>query len=487
MSLRDRLLVIYTAIFTVAFLLFGVVVYYFPRTVLLSDIDAELWRTAQQMLDETQVFTVRDVPELIVGGELGTFERANTFVLSLDSDGERLNASTNLNDYVGVLDDVGLAEAVDFYNTVSIEDEFVRVLTIPLYVQSGQGQQLVGYLQLGQVIDDFSSFERLLVIALFIGAASVTFALLLVMWLTPNLFRPLEDMAVVARQISRADDLSRRVPDTGRDDEIGDLTKAFNQTLARLENLFRTQQRFLADVSHELRTPLTTIQGNVDLMRRMSMADPMFLDDMQIELERMTRLVNDLLLLARADVGSLPMIREPVDLDTLLFEAFRQFANMAVRTEVDVVLGEVSQARVLGDRDRLKQLMIILVDNGVKYTPAGGKVRLSLSTAEDRAHVIITDTGAGIPEQDLPHIFDRFYRVDKARSRALGGSGLGLSIAKWIAESHRGNIHVTSIVGEGTTFYISLPLLPMPPMPRDEDEDKITTPLPAIRLDKDEG
>src|SRR5690606_16343245 len=128
---------------------------------------------------------------------------------------------------------------------------------------------------------------------------------------TPGLFRPLEDIAVVARQITRADDLSRRVPDTGRKDEIGDLTMALNQTLERLENLFRTQQRFLADVSHELRTPLTTIRGNVDLMRRMDMVDPDFLNDIQAELERMTRLVNDLLMLARADVGSVRIMREP--------------------------------------------------------------------------------------------------------------------------------------------------------------------------------
>jgi signal transduction histidine kinase len=327
---------------------------------------------------------------------------------------------------------------------------------VPLRVDRGDEQELLGHLQVGRVIEDYDTFNRLLVIAVFIGLASLTASMFTVTWMAPKLFRPLETIAAHARQISRADDLSRRLPDTGRQDEIGDLTMALNQTLERLEMLFRTQQRFLADVSHELRTPLTTVRGNVDLMRRMGVADDSFLDDIQAELERMTRLVNDLLLLARADVGGLPIARKPVALDTLLLDVFRQLSMLD--RGVDIVLEEVDQVSVLGDADRLKQLILNLADNAVKYTVDGGAVRLGLSKTSSEAHIMISDTGIGIPESDLPHIFDRFYRVDKARTRSHGGSGLGLSIVKWIVDVHGGTIEVESEVGKGTTFYVTLPL-----------------------------
>ena len=141
------------------------------------------------------------------------------------------------------------------------------------------------------------------------------------------MFKPLEDIATVARQITRADDLSRRVPYANRPDEIGDLARAFNQTLERLERLFRTQQRLLADVSHELRTPLTTIRGNLDLIERIGEADPESISAIQLEIERMTRLVGDLLLLASADSGGLPLERKPVEVDNILFDIYRQVAG----------------------------------------------------------------------------------------------------------------------------------------------------------------
>jgi signal transduction histidine kinase len=172
----------------------------------------------------------------------------------------------------------------------------------------------------------------------------------------------------------------------------------------------------------------------------------------------MTRLVNDLLLLARADVGSLPIDRRLVELDTVLLDAYRQLS--ALPGDVSVNLVEVDQVAVMGDSDRLKQLILNLGDNAVKYTPAGGKVSLYLTKAEGLAHLQVSDTGIGIPREDLPYIFDRFYRVDKARTRAHGGSGLGLSIVRWIVEVHGGTINVESKVGEGTTFHVYLPLAP---------------------------
>jgi two-component system, OmpR family, sensor kinase len=235
--------------------------------------------------------------------------------------------------------------------------------------------------------------------------------------------------------------------------------------LARLETLFRTQQRFIADVSHELRTPLTTIQGNIDLLQRGTLDDPQALHEalaaIEGEVARMSRLVADLLLSARVDAG-IRLETRPVELDTLLLEVYRQARVMS--NGVEVRLGHEDQAVVVGDADRLRQLLLNLVDNALKYTPAGGQVTLSLYRDEEWVQVVVADTGFGIPPEDLhpgpnglPLIFERFYRADPARSRPLGGTGLGLSIAQWIAQAHGGEITVESQVGRGSTFTVRLP------------------------------
>lgn len=459
--IRDRLTAIYTAIFLIAFVAYTAVVYAVPRSLLMNEIDSRLEETAELILAGTQVYQNRDLYSLIIPTqEANPFRRANTFVMVVSADGEILARSDNLRDFNQPLDSGAVTAGLEGVRTISYDEQAIRVLTAAVQVEGNDTSQLVGYLQVAQVIEEYETFNKLVIAAAFLGLAAATASSFIATLISPRLFRPLEEMARLARQISRADDLSRRLPDTGRDDEIGQLTLALNQTLARLEELFRAQQRFLADVSHELRTPLTTIRGNVDLMRRMGGADDVSLNDIEAELERMTRLVNDLLLLARADVGSLPIAQEVVALDTVLLEVYRQVKTL--ETGVEVRLEEVDQVQLLGDADRLKQLILNLVDNAVKYTPAGGEVYVSLTKNGGFAQLTVRDTGIGIPEEDIPFIFDRFYRVDKARTRAHGGSGLGLSIARWIVEVHDGDIEVTSQVGEGTTFIVRLPLLHRP-------------------------
>jgi signal transduction histidine kinase len=240
------------------------------------------------------------------------------------------------------------------------------------------------------------------------------------------------------------------------------MVTAFNDTLARMEQLFSSQQRFLADVSHELRTPLTVIKGNVDLMRRTSQVDAESLDSIEDEADRLTRLVGDLLLEAQVESGNLPLHFSPVELDTLLLEVFREMRILA-RSRVRLKLPEIDQVMVNGDRDRLKQVFINLVSNAIKYTPQGGEVTLSLARVGENARLVVRDTGQGIPAEDLPHIFERFYRAEKSRSRSrVGGFGLGLSIANWIIDRHGGQIEVDSMEGKGTTFCIFLPILNSP-------------------------
>jgi signal transduction histidine kinase len=465
LSIQNRLLIIYTIIFSMAFIVFAVIVYELPRSRILAQIDGDLKALA------TEVVQPGSLPEV-----LETFETASTLVIVADENGEIVARSRNLTMFNDLLDPTAgpYEESVSVVRHGSTQ---LRVYTVPLPGSDEQDPHY--YLQVARLLDTYEQLNRVSLTALLMGFAAATASLFVAVLLTPGLFKPLEDMATAARQITWADDLSRRVPYANRPDEIGDLARAFNQTLERLERLFRTQQRLLADVSHELRTPLTTIRGNLDLMRRMGETDPQSLAAVQVEIERMTRLVGDLLLLARADSGGLPLERKPVELDYILFDVYRQVRIL--EPPVQIELTAVDQATVLGDADRLKQLLLNLVENAVKYTPPGGEVTLSLSKKEGWVYFEVSDTGIGIPPENLPHVFDRFYRVDKARTRAQGGSGLGLSIAKWVAQAHGGAIRVSSQVGEGTTFSVTLPLYSQQTDSTNEDDLDQEKTRPSLR------
>jgi signal transduction histidine kinase len=194
-------------------------------------------------------------------------------------------------------------------------------------------------------------------------------------------------------------------------------------------------------------------------MRRMKEVDPESLASMYEEVGRLTRLVGGLLLLAQAESGKLALNLSPVSLDVLLMEVFQEMHVLA-GTRVHMSIKEIDQLEVRADRDRIKQVLLNLVGNAIQYTPQGGDVLLSLAKVGSQARVIVRDTGPGIPAADLPHIFERFYRAEKSRTRSKsGGFGLGLSIAQWIVENHGGRIEVESKEGRGTTFTIWLPLL----------------------------
>jgi signal transduction histidine kinase len=280
-------------------------------------------------------------------------------------------------------------------------------------------------------------------------------------WLTQRALRPVDEVARTARQIVYASDLARRVPQATSDDAMAELTGTINELLARLEQLFTAQQRFVADVSHELRTPLTAMRSTLEVLRRGAAADPKMLSesltDLEAEALRLGRMANDLVLLARADLG-VQMVRQRVALDELVLEVTRELHSLAGGVRLVPVFAE--QIELEGDRDRLKQALLNLVVNALQHTAPGGTVWLMLSRSSDAVHLTVRDTGAGIPPVDLPHIFERFYRVDPDRSRATGGAGLGLSIARWVAEAHGGSIVVESVIGEGSTFTLHLPASP---------------------------
>ncbi len=456
MSLRSRLAVLYTSIVGGILLLFGFAVYGVVSVSLTSQVDRLLERAVGEIwpqiyVDVNGVLRVRDVPELPPGLIFQVWGKRKDLIL------------TNLSQLSVPLDGAGFQAGRLTFGHSTLKTNtgpvHLRVLSVPLVV--GERTRLVGVLQVATNMAVVDTTQRSLLGVLLAGALISMGIAGLAGWIsTQQALAPLGEVTRVALQITRADDLSRRIPYKGPpDDEVGQLIHAFNQTLSRLENLFNTQRRFLADVGHELRTPLTVIRGNVDLMRRMNSMDPESMDSIVSEVDRMTRLVGDLLLLAQAESGKLPLNITLVEVDTLLLEVLQQMRVLSGE-RVGLRLGEVDQVLVCGDKDRLKQVLVNLIGNAIQYTPAGGEVVVGLGKSGSRARITVSDTGPGIPPEDLPHIFERFYRGEKARTRQKDGKGygLGLSIAYWIVRNHGGQIEVDSKVGRGTTFCVWLPL-----------------------------
>jgi len=278
-------------------------------------------------------------------------------------------------------------------------------------------------------------------------------------WLSDQTLKPIEALTEAADNIATAKDLETRLNWNGPMDELGRLTVVFNRMMDRLEHLFTAQRRLVADVSHELRTPLTAIRGNLDLVKRYGMDDTS-LEAMQSETARMSRMVDDLLLLARADYGNLTIEMSEIDLDTVVGEVFKEARILAKDRNLLVRIHQIEPVRLNGNADRLKQLLLNLVSNAIKFTPDGGQIGLALRHSGNEAILQVTDTGVGIEPEDLTHVFDRFYQADTSRTRVSnsGGAGLGLSIAKWIVEAHGGTIEVKSTPNVQTVFTVKLPI-----------------------------
>jgi len=458
MTLRARLALLYTAIVVGILLLFGVAVYLSVSISLTNEIEQSLRNSASRVLP---LVYVSDQGELSVNVTPDIEFAADTFIQVWDRDNQLRANSANVRNLTQPLDPASLNASKPISNDVLLKTEtdeiYLRVLTVPLVL----GDRPIGAIQVGTSLAIVDATQKSLVIVLIIGTLISILIAGLASWIsTWQALSPLEDVTETALQITRADDLSRRIPYTGPpNDEIGQLIHAFNQTLGRLENLFNTQRRFLADVGHELRTPLTVIKGNIDLMRRMKELDEESMESIESEVERMTRLVGDLLLLSQAESGKLPLHLQLIELDTLLIEVLGQMRVIA-KDKVALVLGEMDQVQVCADKDKLKQVFVNLVQNAIHYTPRGGKVVVSLRKSDHQALVSVSDNGPGISPQDLPYIFERFYRGEKARTRSKDGKGfgLGLSIAYWIVKNHDGSIEVDSKLGEGTTFRVHLPM-----------------------------
>lgn len=455
MYLRKRLTLINTLLVGGILIFLGAVLYQTVSMSLVYEVDRRLKGVATRVIEDVQ---------MLEGGELSAsslndIEVDPSYVYQIWSRDKKLLRSSKNLDVVTPLSMAGFGREQPLYLEEEIQQETFRILNVPLVV----GKRPVGTLMVGVSMSMVELIRRSLLTILLGGVLVAVGMVGVAVWLsTRRSLAPLEAVSKTAMKITRADDLALRIPYHGpKNDEVGHLIRSFNQTLERLESLFDAQKRFISDVSHELRTPLTVIKGNVDLLLRMDCVEEEEEEIRAInrEVKRMTRMVQDLLLLAQAETGRMPMDFQEVSLDTLLLEVHQQ-AEVLGEGKVDITVEEIDQVLVWGDEDRLKQVLINLTSNAINFTPEGGEVRYSLTKEAGRAVLKVEDTGPGIPEEDLPHIFKRFYRTEKARTRSEdSGVGLGLSIVYWIVENHEGEVEVDSQEGQGTTFKVYIPLL----------------------------
>lgn len=323
------------------------------------------------------------------------------------------------------------------------------------------GGDLVGILVYISNVQDIYESLHDIQIKIILWLVAVTAAVILVnMFVLRTITRPIGELNESIARMSRGD-LSARVNVRGKN-EFSALATAFNSMSERLEQLDKSRNQFVSNASHELKTPLSTMKILIETLVYQDPIDPgmtkEFLTDVNKEIDRLNRIVSDLLTLVNIDSGGMKLNLAELDIEALLEEQVKRLSPLARENGIELDCSSRESLEVTGDVLKLQQIIYNVIDNAIKYTPRGGEVHCALTRVGKKAIIKVSDTGVGIPAEDLPHIFDRFYRVDKARSRETGGTGLGLSIVKQMALLHGGNITATSTEGKGSVFTIELPL-----------------------------
>jgi heavy metal sensor kinase len=454
-SVRTRLTLWYAGVLALSLIVFAFLVYYAASRVFYERQDESLRSTAQTVasaymeeLEEEQSVTKANqvvLTELVF---------PNRYVEVTDPAGKVVAWSSNLNNKPLLIPGETEAEARTNGISFAIVNN-LRVAVVPLSPSRQLG--LAAVAEPLSVIDE--GLRRLRRDFLAGVPLILVFASLVGYFLARKSLSPIALMNRQTQHIT-AVNLSSRLDVLNARDELGRLATTINELLQRLESSFKEQQRFVADASHELRTPLAILRGETDL----ALEQPRSPDDyrqslllIKDEAERLSRIVEDLFILARQPLDLPAIVKERVDLNATVKDCVRAAQVLAARKNLGLKLSEAQPLILTGDEDLLKRLVLNLLDNAVKYTPESGEIFVELTGQNGHAQVVVRDTGIGIPEKDQPHVFDRFYRVDKARSRTLGGAGLGLSIAHWIVEAHGGTITVQSSQGKGSAFTVKLP------------------------------
>ncbi|NPV52661.1 MAG: HAMP domain-containing protein [Firmicutes bacterium] len=462
MPIRIRLTIWYVLLVGVTLVVFGGFLYFNLARGLYAEVDTTLHLVATQALrgidNENGRPSFQNTEE---HGDIASRVEARGFTIRL------VDASGNILDGLGhysVLPHPGVSEG---FETVRISGRPWRVYVLPLpsshsnVAAADHSNATVYFLQvaepLGRVEDILERVGALLLLGIPIVISIATLGGL---FLSGRALGPIDRLTRLAQSIS-AEDLTRRLDMKLPNDEVGRLARTFNDMLERLDSAFRRERQFTADAAHELRTPLTVMKGNIDVTLarpRDSSEYVRILEEMETQVDRLAHLSENLLTLARGDTGKTAFHPERLDIVVLLDGLVEQVRPLADSKGIPVKLEGPDRLTLVGDQDQLVRLFINLLDNAIKYTPQGGEVSVTVASDGINAIIAVKDTGPGIGPEHIPYIFERFYRVDKARSRNEGGSGLGLAIAKHIVQLHGGRIEVESEPGKGSTFIVRLPL-----------------------------
>jgi two-component system, OmpR family, sensor kinase len=485
MSIRLRLTLWYSTVLAVTLLVFGVSLYFIASYILMDNKKDEMRQMGQEVQSQIKPVAIQVNGKWIFSSihlpPLDQFKYPGYVMQALNMEGKVVQSTANQ-----VLpltyNAEKLATGESSFYVYSMSGFPLLVLNMPLQYSDNGDMKLAGVLQIVVSINEISQNLYTLRLALmFLSVFVILLAASLGLYLARTALRPIENVITAAQQIENGADLGVRIEYHGPEDEIGRLTSTINSMLGRIQGAYsvleesdRAQRRFVSDASHELRTPLTTIRGNVDLLEKMwssaagsapghALTDPekrtMSLEamrDISGEAARMSRLVNDLLALARADAGH-EMRKEPILIRDVVEEAARKAQHLPRNAVWET--GDFSfldGIGVNGSRDHLQQMLFIFIENAFKYTPQG-TVRMDALVREEQVGIRIADTGIGMDKEEIPHIFERFYRADESRG-VTAGTGLGLSIAKWIIDEHDGSVEVTTRQGDGSTFLVWLPV-----------------------------
>lgn len=464
MPLRVRLTLWYGTAMALFLTIFAVVLYTVMARSLKDQVDQSLEETATvavRSLEQRGFLTLLDEEELLT--QFPELARIDKFFQIFSPTGKITIRSPNIQRHDVPLSRTALEVAftgkTTFESAKYPGEPPLRLVSVPILYRGS----LVYIVQVGTSLESVeASLHRLLIMLLVTMPVALAVSLAGGWFLAGRALKPVDTITLAAQRIA-AGDLTQRLTVPSSSDEIGRLAATFNDMIARLEASFRQIRQFSSDASHELRTPLTVMKGETELALRR----PRPTEDYKIvlesnleEIDRMSRIVEELLFLSRADLGEVKMECVPVRLEALVEDIQRQACLLGQEHHVEVVLGTVRPATVLGDELRLRELLLNLVDNAVKYSKPGGKVEINLLTEAGEARLAVIDQGIGIAPEAQKLIFDRFYRTDEARAHTKKGTGLGLSICAWIAEAHQGRIEVRSAPGEGSTFTVVLPLAP---------------------------
>lgn len=464
-SIRTRLTVWYVTLLTVSLIGFGVAFSYSLFKIFMYRVDNEVTTVANMMVHTVlkpsgELFIPNDF-DIILERFFGVRTSGN-FIQVLDAHGTVISKSSNLENSTLPLSQEtyhASLKGLTSYEVASTAGRYpMRVITKPVILpQKG----MVAIVQVGNSLEGMQEvFKSLFSIFILAIIVAVILASAVGWFLARKALKPVAEITDMARRIG-AESLNERLNIAVPQDEIGRLASTINEMVGRLEKSFKQIKQFTADASHELKTPLTILKGEMEIALR-GKGDTEHLKEALKssleEIDRMNYIVRNLLDLAKMDVEREAMPRELVSLDKVLTERFEHFRRLALDSGVHLAILRNRHAVVTGDSVRLGQLVFNLIDNAIKYTHSGGSVELALDTEGGKAVLSVKDTGVGIAKEDLPYIFDRFYRVDKARTREVGGAGLGLSICKEIADAHGGTLDAVSEPGKGTVFIVKLPL-----------------------------